>query len=64
MQSLILGVDATTYQIRLLVASDRQGGTSTFTFTNLKENRGLSDKIFEFRIPRGVDVVTNGVPSK
>jgi len=63
-QSLILGVDATTYQIRLLVASDRQGGTSSFTFTNLKENRGLSDKIFEFRIPRGVDVVTNGVPSK
>ena len=27
---------------------------------NLKENRGLSDKDFEFRIPRGVDVVTNG----
>jgi outer membrane lipoprotein carrier protein len=63
-QSLILGVDATTYQIRLLVATDHQGGTSTFTFSNLKENRGISDKIFEFRIPRGVDVVTNGVPSK
>ena len=63
-QSLILGVDPTTYQIRLLVATDRQGGTSTFTFSNLKENRGISDKIFEFRIPRGVDVVTNGVPSK
>ena len=63
-QSLILGVDPATYQIRLLVATDRQGGTSTFTFSNLKENRGISDKIFEFRIPRGVDVVTNGVPSK
>ena len=63
-QSLILGVDPTTYQIRLLIASDRQGGTSTFTFSNLKENRGISDKIFEFRIPRGVDVVTSGVPSK
>jgi outer membrane lipoprotein carrier protein len=63
-QALILGVDPTTYQIRLLVATDRQGGTSTFTFSNLKENRGISDKIFEFRIPRGVDVVTNGVPSK
>jgi outer membrane lipoprotein carrier protein len=63
-QSLILGVDPTTYQIRLLVATDPQGGTSTFAFSNLKENRGISDKIFEFRIPRGVDVVTNGVPSK
>jgi outer membrane lipoprotein carrier protein len=61
---LILGVDSKTLQIRQLVATDKQGGRSTFTFTNLKENRGLSDKIFEFRIPRGVDVVTSGVPSK
>jgi outer membrane lipoprotein carrier protein len=61
---LILAVDSTSLQLRQLVATDKQGGRSTFTFTNLKENRGLSDKIFEFRIPRGVDVVTNGVPSK
>lgn len=61
---LILGVDSATLQLRQLVAADRQGGRSSFTFTNLKENRGLSDKIFEFRIPRGVDVVTSGVPSK
>lgn len=64
LQSLILAVDSKTLQIRRLVATDRQGGRSSFTFTNLKENRGLSDKIFEFRIPRGVDVVTGGVPSK
>ena len=37
---------------------DAQGGTSTFFFTNLKENVGLADKEFEFRTPRGVDVVT------
>ncbi len=61
---LILAVDPTTLQIRQLVATDRQGGRSAFTFSNLKENRGLSDKIFEFRIPRGVDVITNGVPAK
>jgi outer membrane lipoprotein carrier protein len=61
---LILGVDPTTLQIKQLVATDRQGGRSAFTFSNLKENRGLSDKIFEFRIPRGVDVITNGVPAK
>lgn len=54
-----IGVDPGTSQIQYLVAADRQGGTSSFTFTNLKENRGLSDKDFEFRIPRGVDVVTN-----
>jgi outer membrane lipoprotein carrier protein len=63
-ESLVLVVDAKSLQLRQLVTTDKQGGRSTFTFTNLKENRGLSDKIFEFRIPRGVDVVTSGVPSK
>lgn len=64
LESLILVVDTASLQIRQLLATDRQGGRSSFTFTNLKENRGLSDKIFEFRIPRGVDVVTGGLPSK
>ena len=36
---------------------DAQGGTSSFSFTNLKENVGLADKEFAFKIPRGVDVV-------
>lgn len=59
-ESLGIGVDAKTLQILFLTAVDTQGGRSSFTFTNLKENRGLSDKDFEFRMPRGVDVVTNG----
>jgi outer membrane lipoprotein carrier protein len=58
--SLGIGVDPKTLQIQFLTAVDKQGGRSSFTFTNLKENRGLADKEFEFRIPRGVDVVTNG----
>ncbi|MEW6322832.1 MAG: outer membrane lipoprotein carrier protein LolA [Acidobacteriota bacterium] len=61
---LVIGVDPVSLQIRALVAADHQGGRSTFTFTNLKENQGLSDKTFEFRIPRGVDVITNGTPSR
>jgi outer membrane lipoprotein carrier protein len=59
-----VGVDPQTLQIRHLVAADRQGGRSAFAFSNLKENRGLTDKDFEFRIPRGVDVVTNGPRSR
>jgi outer membrane lipoprotein carrier protein len=59
--TLVLALDPGTLQIRALTTTDRQGGESTFTFTNLKENRGLSDKDFSFRIPRGVDVVTDGV---
>ena len=57
---LIVGVDPATLQIRSLTTRDRQGGESTLTFSNLKENTGISDKEFAFRIPRGVDVVTDG----
>ena len=60
--TLVLALDPGTLQIRALTTTDRQGGESTFTFTNLKENRGLSDKDFVFRIPRGVDVITDGAP--
>ena len=59
-ESLGIGIDPKTLQIQFLTAVDTQGGRSSFTFSNLKENRGLTDKNFEFRIPRGVDVVTNG----
>lgn len=55
---LAIGVDPASYQITMLVALDRQGGRSTFTFADLKENRRPPDSLFEFRIPRGVDVVT------
>ena len=52
-------VDPGTLQILALTTRDRQGGDSTLAFSNLKENRGLSDKEFAFRIPRGVDVITD-----
>jgi outer membrane lipoprotein carrier protein len=57
---LILFLDPATLQIRALTTNDRQGGESTFTFNNMKENKGLADKDFAFRIPRGVDVITDG----
>jgi outer membrane lipoprotein-sorting protein len=42
------------------VTRDQQGGTSAFTFTDLKENVGPADKAFTFRIPRGVEVIHAG----
>jgi outer membrane lipoprotein carrier protein len=57
---LVVAFDPATYQIRALTTKDRQGGDSTLTFTNLKENQGISDKEFAFRVPRGVDVITDG----
>jgi outer membrane lipoprotein carrier protein len=59
---LLLVVDQQSLQWRLLVTGDQQGGQSTFRFSNLKENVGLSDREFMFTMPRGVDVVTDTPP--
>ena len=54
---LVVAFDPTSLQFRGLTARDHQGGESTFTFSNMKENLGLSDKVFAFAVPRGVTVV-------
>jgi outer membrane lipoprotein carrier protein len=55
---LVLVVDPASLEIRGLVTIDAQGGKSSFSFSNLKQNVGLADKDFAFKIPRGVDVVS------
>jgi outer membrane lipoprotein carrier protein len=57
---LELEVDRETLQIRTLTAGDAQGGHSTFAFANIKENLGLADKMFQFSIPRGTEVIAGG----
>ena len=54
---LIVVVDAPSLAIVRLVAYDLQGGVSTFFFSNLRENVGLSDRPFTFEIPRDADVI-------
>ena len=56
---IVLLVDQATLGLRGLMSTDAQGGTSTFSFTNLKENVGIADKEFAFQMPRGVDIVTD-----
>jgi len=57
---LVVSLDPASLQIRALTTRDHEGGESTLAFTNLKENQGISDKVFAFKIPRGVDVITDG----
>jgi outer membrane lipoprotein carrier protein len=56
---LILLVDPGTLALKGLVTADGQGGTSSLTFANLKENVGLSDKEFVFNMPRGVEIIND-----
>ena len=57
---LIVTIDEKTMQIRALTASDQQGGRSTFSFSNYRENTGVADNVFAFKIPRGADVIHAG----
>lgn len=56
---LALVVQPGTLNLQMLITVDPQGGRSAFTFTNLKENVRLSDNEFTFKMPRGVDVISD-----
>ena len=56
---LTIVIDRVTLQIRGFSTTDYQGGQSIFSFSNLKENQGLSEQDFEFTIPHGVDVIND-----
>jgi outer membrane lipoprotein carrier protein len=57
---LEITADRETLRIVGLTAADAQGGRSSFSFSNFKENTGLADKMFEFTIPRGTEVISSG----
>jgi outer membrane lipoprotein carrier protein len=57
---LTLVVARGTLRLLKLITEDAQGGESSFTFTNLRENAKIPDKEFRFTIPKGVDVITDG----
>jgi outer membrane lipoprotein carrier protein len=61
---LQLVVERPTLRIRTLAAADAQGARSAFQFSNFKENVGLADKVFDFKPPRGADVIHSGSSSR
>ena len=63
-ESLILVVDEVTLTIRQLISKDLQGGTSTFKFTDLKENIGIPDQMFSFTIPPEAHIITGNDASR
>jgi outer membrane lipoprotein carrier protein len=55
-KTLVLVVDRATLVLRGMERVDAQGGTDTFTFPNLKENVGLSDKDLAYEFPKGTAI--------
>ena len=43
--------------IRSILLEDIQGNRTLFRFEDVRENTGLPDRLFEFEIPSGVEVI-------
>jgi outer membrane lipoprotein carrier protein len=56
---LTLVLEPDSLKLSMMITVDAQGGRSVFSFKNLKENVGLADNEFVFKMPRGVDVITD-----
>jgi outer membrane lipoprotein carrier protein len=56
---LTLTFDPVSFSLKGLSMLDAQGSISTFTFVNWKDNPGLDDKLFVFKPPTGVELITD-----
>jgi len=49
--------DGSSFDIRRMVIHEASGNTSEFVFSNLRTNVKMDDRQFQFKIPKGVEVV-------
>lgn len=54
---LVVMADRASLSIVGITTVDAQGGHSTYRFTRVVENQGLSDSLFDFRIPADTEVI-------
>jgi outer membrane lipoprotein carrier protein len=54
---VVIEYDLSTYDIGYIVIRERTGNTSEFMFRNLKTDIKVDSRQFQFKIPKGVEVV-------
>jgi outer membrane lipoprotein carrier protein len=54
---LVLELDGETYDVRRIVIRERTGNTSEFLLTDMQTNVRIENKKFQFKIPKGVEVI-------
>jgi outer membrane lipoprotein carrier protein len=54
---VVLELDGKTYDLCRMVIGEKSGNTSEFLFTDIKTNIKIDDRQFQFKIPKGVEVV-------
>jgi len=53
----LVEVDKETFYISKLTLFEKSGNMVSFNFSGIKTNSSLRDKLFDFRIPKGVEVL-------
>jgi outer membrane lipoprotein carrier protein len=56
-ESLVLEIDQSTYDLRRIVMREAGGNTSEFLLTNVIMNSKMSNSNFQFKPPKGVEIV-------
>ncbi len=54
---IVLELDSKTSDVRRMVIREQTGNTSEFLFTNMETNVAAEDKLFHFKVPKGVEVI-------
>lgn len=54
---IVLGAQPKTYFVKTVSIHEISGNVATFQFTNLRANVGLTNAVFDFEVPDGVEVV-------
>jgi len=52
-----LELDAKTFDIRRVVIREQSGNTSEFLLADIVLNQKMNDRSFQFKPPRGVEIV-------
>ena len=54
---VVIECDARSFDMRRIMIRERTGNTSDFALSNLTTNMKVDGKLFQFRLPKGVEVV-------
>jgi outer membrane lipoprotein carrier protein len=54
---IVMEVDPASFQMRRLALTHSDGSRTEFVFSNIRTNTGLSQSLFNFKIPPGVEVI-------
>ena len=56
-EKVLVDIDKETFYINRLTLFERSGNRVSFNFSNIRSNSGLKESLFDFKIPKGVEVL-------